>query len=362
MKSYFKWGFFVLVVIAFLVLVFVGVNSKPTQVDKLDILAIIPLSGVAADTGTLVLQGMSLAVEDIAKDDNSINFIAEDSQSDKAYAVSAYNSKVNNNIDVAIVVLSSIGMAVSPLAEDKNIPLIGTVVTASAFTKDKDWTYRFFADSKIEGEAILADIELLDVNSVGIIYLNDEYGNSTKDVLVEGLENASLESFNSDTLDYRSQITKLKDKDALVIIGFAAHLKTMYTQIKELGYKGKVISTGAFATRDMVKFLDKEDVVYLGATELFRENNLHGKEFLEKFRSKYGKEADHYAAIGYDLIMYLHELTKDSKEISPAQVKEKLDQRISYAGLVGNIVANGNSIEYNLVPAKIEHNKIVYID
>jgi branched-chain amino acid transport system substrate-binding protein len=220
-----------LVGIVAVIAVFFVLESKTAETIK--IAAILSLSGPGSDMVDL-RDSMIMAVDEINSwggvNGNKIELMVGDSKTNPEEA-----KKVFKKIEAAhhpllyVSTHSSVGMALAPLAAENKVVLVGLVATAPRLTAQNEWIFRFFPTAEVEVRPILSILHRLKVKKLGILYLNDEFGSSVCRVIREGFEKADgtvkIDAFDPEEVDYKKHITKLKDMEAIYMVGFATHLK-----------------------------------------------------------------------------------------------------------------------------------------
>jgi ABC-type branched-subunit amino acid transport system substrate-binding protein len=167
----------------FLLILAVGVlvTLYVTQVRRekcVKIGAVLSLSGGTAYVGEEVRDGMLLAVDEVNAWDGiqgrQIELIIEDCQTDVEKGQEAFNRiEAAHQPVLYISTLSSISIALAPLAEENQVVLIGMAATAPELTGQNEWVFRYFPTARDEVPPILAILEELRVTELGMIYVDD---------------------------------------------------------------------------------------------------------------------------------------------------------------------------------------------
>jgi branched-chain amino acid transport system substrate-binding protein len=154
-----------------LFLLFICVSMTPVYgKDTIDIAAIYALTGVAADTNALTLQGVGYAVDEINKQGGllakKINLLVFDNQSTPIGSTVAARRAVEAGV-VGIVGSdwSSHSIAVAEVAQNKGIPMISTLSTNPEVTKIGDYIFRVCFTDDFQGQ-ISARFARQDLNAV----------------------------------------------------------------------------------------------------------------------------------------------------------------------------------------------------
>jgi ABC-type branched-subunit amino acid transport system substrate-binding protein len=125
-------------------------------------LAILPLTGNAADRGEWAKRGLELAHDELKRDGLSTFTIRyEDSQGgDPATTVQAYKSAPAQRKPVEVFTYGSgAGMALTPLVNAERVVQIGVATGTPKYRSQGDFTFRIWPSATLEGD-VLAQILL----------------------------------------------------------------------------------------------------------------------------------------------------------------------------------------------------------
>ena len=194
-----------------------------------------PLTGDNAVYGTAVKNGAEIAVEEInAKGGVQLKFMIEDDQADGEQAVTAFNTLMDNGMQISLgTVTSGSGQAVSPLYADEGMFVLTPSGSSTAIiyqdTENEADPYgnifqMCFTDPN-QGAAsadYLAEHEELGTK-VGIIYRNDDnYSNGLYTKFMAeaeelGLEVVAEEAFQKGTTDFSVYVQKCAEAGADIV-------------------------------------------------------------------------------------------------------------------------------------------------
>ena len=356
----------VIVVVAVLAAIFI---FKFRKEESIKIGAILSLSGPAGFYGKEVRDGMLLAAQEINSrggiNGREIELIIEDSKTNPEEGKKAFNKIESMYHPVLYVsILSSVSVALAPLAEEKEVILVGMVATAPELTQKKSWVFRYWSTANTEVQTILPVIQELKVKNLGILYLNDAFGTAVFELMKKEFEKTggavTGEAFNVKATDFKTQIANLKDSDGIYSVALGFHLKNVFRQLKEENFNGFLFTTNS-ATAASIRSLPEANGVFTTATSIGNPNYLYTKETKEKYEARYSKPFNKWAAGGYDFVKLFSNLMED-KEISRKIAKRMLDQGFMYPGVFGDIKVKpgDHDILIPLHPARIENGKIKY--
>ncbi|MDP6670347.1 MAG: ABC transporter substrate-binding protein [archaeon] len=306
---------FGIIAIVALVALFIFLFFMPPDQDlkKLQVAAVIPLTGPVGVIGEDFMKGMEFAME---KYDMDFELVVEDSQSQaKTGITSAKKLLDTREVDVLVSLQSSISIPLISLAEEYDKPLISSFVSNDEFAGKSKNAFRLFTASGKYAALAGKFADSQGFEDVSIITLMDEYGQSMKEQFKKNFSGTIVheESFEIPNTDFRTPLTKAMDSDAIYFIGFASHNTNVLKQRKELGSEITLIASmdtmTAFVRNEVGPLLDN---IYAAGPESMIENE-RTKQFYKEFKAKYGKKPDVGATFGYDLALVLDAIDKNNK-------------------------------------------------
>src|SRR5579859_8188145 len=177
--------------------------------------AIEDLTGPTARYGIAIKSGFELAADEINArggilGGRKIEFLVEDAAGQKDQAVNAAKKLLARDHAVALLgpTLSNEMFAAGPVAVERQIPIIGTSVTAAGITDMGDWVFRTSLPENDVVPAALANTkQVFGLTKVALMYANDDaFSKSGFDAFKKaatdaGLEIADIESFSQKDTD-----------------------------------------------------------------------------------------------------------------------------------------------------------------
>jgi len=289
-------------IIILVIILLIGTQFNTTKTGELSIGTIIPLTGNMAFIGEDFKKGLDLAL--VNNPEIVLNY--EDNQGDVTSLISAYR-KLQTTVKPDIIISAGIGdLAIIPLAEKDNIPLMLTISSASNLPAMGENIFRYFTNADLDAP-VMAEYTAnkLGLKKVAILYLQDQFGFDYKNVFTKeinklGGQIVAEESFQYTDYDYRTQISKLKNSgfDAIYLIGLDYQLVTTIKQIRELGIDKQIISVGTIATRDSIdKTGSSIEGTYVTA---FCVDGMPEK-YVAEFQAKYNSYPGFFSELGYDI-------------------------------------------------------------
>lgn len=348
--------------IIFLVLVLGYTILRPRtkqNTGKIKIGIIAPLSGDSAFMGEDFQKGINLA----AKNFQQTELIFEDNQGTAQNMVSAYHKlKTINNSDVVIAISTGVE-AIIPLAEQDKIPLFLTVSSASGIPAQGDYIFRYFTNADIDAPVIAKyATQTLGLKQFAILSLQDQFSLDytrvfTQEIQKYGGKTVAQENFSWTDFDYKTQLTKLKDKnfDGLYLVGLDYQLLTVLKQIQEMQIKGNILSVGTIATKNSIeKAGNSIEGVYLTSFCI----DETPENYVQKYQQEYNNYPGFFSGLGYDMINMI-ELAVKQNRASKEGIKKGLSAIKNFPSNSGIISAdNTGEMVIPTCVKKIENGKI----
>ena len=343
------------------------VREQPEEPITIGVL--VPLSGVAAEVGVALQEGVLLGHEEAntrAGGGRTIELIVGDTKSDSEEAKRVFAEIEREHAPLLYIsAYSGISAAVSPLAEEAQVPLLALYATDDRIPEGKEWTFRFYASPRDEAGPVVRLVERLGTKSIGVLYLDDAFGTA----VFEGLQAAFADSdvriegasFALDANEYREQIQLLQRNDALYLVAFATMYEDILKAVRAADYSGVVISSSDAADPSVFSLPEAEGS-YIAAPGIYNEGFVFANELQERYERAYGKALTVPVANGYDAIKIIRGLL-EGKELTRNRVRAALDKGFNYFGAFGDIhvLPESHDIRFSLYPVRVEEGSLIYM-
>lgn len=327
--------------------------------DVIKIGAILPLTGTASEFGIGNKNGIDLALEKVNStggiNGRKVQIIYEDSKNEPKTGVNTFNKILaTQKVNSLFVCMSSVSMAVKPLAEEKGL-LTFCVAAAPDLTKDAKNIFRLLPTTTLQARKIAEFIseERKPEGKISLFYIQDDFGNSFKNSFSsvansKGLSIINENEFTKDGTNFRNIVVKaLNQKPNIVVIGgYGSSLGILIKQLREAGYKGPIYGTPDMGYPKVLE-VAKENLgeAYIIDFDVDKTSN-EMIEFTNAYKVKFGAEPSMDAIIGYDGINLLLEAEKLLEIKKLKSLREALLSIREFNGLVGKIeiAENGDII------------------
>jgi len=339
------------------------------RAEPIKIGAIISLTGVAGHLVD-VRDGMQLAVDEVntwgGVNGRKIELIVEDSKSSKEEGKKAFERiEARDHPLLYVSVTSSGSMAVAPLAEKNKVVLVGLVAATDELTRQKEWVFKYYNGPKDEVLPILNILRHLRIKKLGILYQDDAYGTPVSDLLRKKLEKLGIvvvaEPFAVKNPDLQPKILKLRETDAIYIVGFVKNEGKAIRLLRKEEYPGFIL--GATGVTNLVGKMPEVEGIYTVSTVIYNPDFVFAREVKEQYEIRYGRPFTQQAANGYDLVKLVAALL-DDREVSREGMRRLLEGGFIHPGIFGELdIKPGNhEIDFPLHPVRIEKGKIKFLN
>lgn len=327
------------------------------------------LSGPVATYGQSLTNGIELALSEINSKGGvlgkKLEEVKADNKSDNAEAASLATKLATKDKVVAILGPATSGntKAASPSAVNAKVPLISASATADDTTLNKngkvlEYIFKTCFSDSFQG-VIMAQFASTDLGKKNAAVLVDTGSDYSKG-LAKSFENnfkksggtvVTEEAYASKQTDFKAVLTKIKasNPDMLYIPGYYEEVGLIVRQARDLGLNVPILGGDGYDSPKLAELAGKSalnDVYYTNHYSSM-DNTPEVVKFRDAFKAKYGKEADAFNALGYDLAYFLADALKRAGTADPVKLKEALAKTKDFKGITGtfSIDANHNPVK-----------------
>ncbi len=336
-------------------------KQQGTEGETIKIGILAPLTGNVSVYGVATSNGSKLAIEKLNAEGGilgkQIEIASEDEEGDATKAVNAYNKLVGEGI-VALVgdVTSKPTISVAQKSVKDNLPIITPTATAADVTTFGTNVYRTCFLDPYQGETMASYAkEKLGFNTVAILYdTSDDYSIGIAEAFKAKAESLDMtvtnyEAFNAGDQDFKSQLTKINTSkpDALFIPSYYNTVALIATQAKEVGLTSTLMGADGWDGTLEAVTEDNRDAIegcYFANHYYTQDETPVVKDFVEAYRTAYGKDPISFSALGYDSVMILAQAIERAGSTDKEAVLAAMAET-DYTGVTGHITyenAEGN--------------------
>ncbi len=311
--------------------------------------AVLPLTGEGSVYGQPVKKGVELAFEQLKASDFPYPLELEvfDSESNPEKAKQLAEQLYEGGA-LAVIggVITPEALEMVSVADKYNQVMISPSASSPELTGISKNFYRVFPSDAREG-ATMGNFatQKLKAEKVVILAKQHEYARGIQQQFREqfeqfGGEVLELIEFPSVPSDLSGLVERVMtlEPDAVYLAAYAPDLARMIVGLRDLGYKGTIFTTSAFASPEIIEQVGKpaEGVFLTQAAFDPDSENPKVKSFVTAFREKYGMNPDLYAVHGYDSMMVLAEAAK-SGDFMPSEFWSKIRSLRDFEGATGTV-------------------------
>ncbi len=352
---------------AALVLLYFGDNFAPEETVKIGVIA--PLSGSSVHLADVV-DGMNLAADKLNKwggiNDARIEIIVRDSASDPNKSVELFEDLERSERPlVYISAACSCTRPLIPLAEERQVPLIGIATANALGFEGSNWSFRYYPGMEKEISPSLSIMESLGVASLGIMRSDNVMGEELTIHLSEAFNatggTVEVVDYCCKDSDIPAKVANITDCDAIYIAADYKATQAGLLAVREAGYGGHVFGSSA-ASAPGITSMPEALGMYVSAPAIYNPNYIPGESLREEFYETYEHNITHYAASGYDVIYLIYGLMKD-RDLTREGLREQLHGGFSFPSVLGpiRVLAGTHDIQYDLLQAQVAEGGLWYL-
>lgn len=225
-----------------------------------------PLTGPFAASGTYIVNGAKIAVEEINAAGGvlgeKIQLVIEDNKSNPTEAAAVAEKLIQR--DKVPVMMgawgSSLTLAVMPKLMQYQVPmLVETSSSSKITTQGNPYVFRISPPSWVEAKLFEKLLPSLKVKKVDFLAINNDWGRGTIEDLSKTLKQNGVavgltEVMDQTSQDMSAQLSKIKasDSDTIVVTTAVEQLTLVLKQAASLGIKKRIITTGGSQNPDQL--------------------------------------------------------------------------------------------------------------
>ncbi|MCQ4923113.1 ABC transporter substrate-binding protein [Tissierella carlieri] len=374
---------FLFILSAILVLgLLAGCGTKQTSGSDSDVIKIgvfEPMTGASAAGGEMTVEGIKLANEKLGTVlGKKVDLVIVDNKSDKVEAANAASRLIDKDKVVAIIGSygSSLSMAAGDIVKAAQIPAVGCSPTNPLVTLNNDYYFRVCFIDPFQG-TVMANYAFKDLGAKKAAIIQDvqqdySVGLSTyfEQAFIEltGSENSIVgkTSYNTGDQDFSAQLTNIKslNPDVIFAPGNYGESALLIKQARDLGITAPILGGDTWEAPEFIEIggAAVEGAVY--STHFTSESPVTevSKTFLEDYKAKYDKEANAFAALGYDAYMVIIDAIEKAGSTDSVVIRDKIAATKDFVGSTGIITLdeNGDAVK-SAVINQVKDGKFVYL-
>lgn len=287
-------------------------GSMPSEVK---IGAVLYKTGPGAAYGEAQEAGLTIALDEINESGLAgvnIKLVVEDDEGKSEKSIAAVQKLINSEKVLAILgpTLSTGMFAAGPVANDGGVPIMGISNTADGITDIGEYVFRnSLPEDGVIPTTVAVAKSKLGVQKVAVMYGNDDdytvagY-NVFKDALAkENIEVVSTQTFTKGQTNFSALLSNIRsaDIDAIVVSGLYTEAGNLVKQARQAGIDVPIIGGNGVNSPEYIKIAgESANNTIVGSPWFTGRDDPRAQAFVQKFKEKYGKDPDQFAAQAYD--------------------------------------------------------------
>lgn len=345
-----------------LTLILVLILTIPARAESMKLGVIAPLSKGNSHVGEDIEYTIRSVIQDYLhkNPDSPIKVIFEDGQCGNGNLAQRAAMKLLtiDKVDGLIVACSGSVLQVSPIASKYKTPLIAVYSSHKDIKNLGPYVFRTFIDMESGVDQISQQIDDSNYKCIAIMTEQNAFTQGVADLLVENITRTEIlhESFGPDQEDFRSQILRLRQTDAVFLN--AASARTLGILVKQLANQNLTLPKFSYLIASDKSFQKNvgslaKEITYLDLPDI-ESSSPEFKNFMARFRESRGEPAIPYViASTYNALLPF--LSTWSKKPLRHQALQKSLASFDQPGAIGrlNFDKNGDiaGVQFKLVAA-----------
>ncbi|MCC6641180.1 MAG: ABC transporter substrate-binding protein [Deltaproteobacteria bacterium] len=311
------------------------------------------LTGDTATFGRSTDNGIRMKIEEVNARGGvlgrPLELVTEDDRSITEEARTTAQKLVQRDEVVALLgeVASSRSLAAAPEAQRARIPMISPASTNPRVTQVGDYVFRACFIDPFQG-AVMAKFarETIGAKRVAILFdFKQDYSVGLADFFRKtfqsmGGEIVADERYTSGDIEFRAQLTKIRGTrpDAIFVPGYYTEAGLIAKQARELGITVPLLGgDGWDSTRTLEIGGSAVEGDFFSNHYAADSDSALVREFVEKYRAKYGEVPDAMAVLGYDAAGILVDALARAGTTDGPKLRDAIAATKDYPGVSGTI-------------------------
>ncbi|HVS33713.1 MAG TPA: ABC transporter substrate-binding protein [Thermoanaerobaculia bacterium] len=338
------------------------------------------LTGSEATFGQSTHNGIMMAIDEVnvagGVNGRTIRVRTEDDQSRAEEAANAVSKLISQDGVVAVLgeVASSNSLAAAPICQSNKIPMITPSSTNPTVTEKGDYIFRMCFLDSYQGESMAG-------------YLTRQLGMKTAAILIDvksdystGLANfferafianggriVGKQSYAKGDNDFRSQLTALRatNPQVLFIPGYYNDIGQIAIQARDLGMRMPLAGGDGWESPKLIEIGGKALEGSFYSNHYFAGDTAPVvRDFVEKYRERFGQTPDALAALGYDAAKVLADSLKRAGSTDGPAIRDAIASTKGFEGVTGSITLgpDRNPLGKKLVIVEIRNGQLTLKD
>ncbi|MCX7981843.1 MAG: ABC transporter substrate-binding protein [Syntrophales bacterium] len=335
-------------------IIFLFVPAQAAEIVKLG--ALFSVTGPPSFLGEPERNTAQMMVEKINKGGGvkgkKLELIVYDTQGDPTKANQAADRLIKEDKVVAIMGPSTTGetMAVIPLVEKAQIPLVSCAAGIKITEPVKKWVFKTAQNDSLAVEKIFQHLKEKKINKVAILTVSDGFGSSGREQLKihapkYGIQIVSDDTFGPKDTDMTAQLTKVKGTQAQAIICWGTNPgpAVVARNVKQLNLNIPLYMSHGVSSKKFIELAGEaaEGIILPSGKVLVADllpdkdpQKRHLLSFVQEYKARFKTEGDHFGGHAWDAVMLIKNAMENSG-FTPAAIRDGLEKTKNFSGIGG---------------------------
>jgi branched-chain amino acid transport system substrate-binding protein len=281
-----------------------------------------------------------------------LELVAYDTAGDATKAVQLATKLIKDDKVVAIIGPSTTGesMAVIPVAEKEQIPLISCSAGIKITDPVKKWVFKTAQNDTLAVGRIYEQLQKQKLSKVSILTVSDGFGSSGREQLKAqaakfGITIISDDTYGPKDTDMTSQLTKIRGlkPDAVICWGTNPGPAVIAKNAKQLGLKIPLYMSHGVSSKKFIELAgDSSEGIRLPSGKVLVADVLPNSDpqkkslmaFVKDYQNHYKAEGDHFGGHAWDAVMLLKGAIEHGGD-TPSAIRDQLEKTKQFHGIGG---------------------------
>lgn len=338
-----------------------------------------PMTGVNAAGGEMTVEGIELALELRGEVlGKKVEIIVVDNKSDKVESANAVSRLIEKDKVSAIIGSygSSLAMAAGDIVNKAQVPAVGCSPTNPLVTLNNDYYFRVCFIDPFQG-TVMANYAVNELGAKTAAVIQDvtqDYSVGLSKYFIDAFRELTgdpnsiveMSAYNTGDQDFTAQLTNVKNKNPDIIFapGNYGESALLIRQARDLGIDVPFLGGDTWESPEFLSIGGEAVEGAVFSTHFTAEAPVTSasEEFLAAYRQKFNKEANAFAALGYDAYMVILDVIEKAGSADPQAIRDGLAEVEGFVGATGIITLdeNGDAVK-SAVINQVQDGKFIYL-
>lgn len=245
-------------------------------------------------------------------------------------------------------------MAMVPIVEDAEIPLISLAGAVVIIDPVKEWVFKTPHTDRMACEKIYEDMQAQGISKVGLISGTGGFGSSMREQCLDvaddyGIEIVADETYGPRDTDMTPQLTNIKNTEGVEAVlnpGFGQGPAIVTRNFEQLGMDVPLYQSHGVASKSFIELAgDAAEGVRLPAAALLVAEQLPDDDpqkpvvvdYKEEFEKRWNQPVSTFGGHAYDALFILKDAIERAGTTDRAAVRDAIEQTSGFMGTAGEV-------------------------